>query len=76
MRDLGLLAEERVTLEPFPGKRIIPEPDEIDPSSIMAMDGLGLDGKELEQSILVHSITIGREKANVYAYPLNEITVL
>jgi hypothetical protein len=76
MRDLGLLAEERVTLEPFPGKMIIPDANMIDPSSIMAMDGLGLDGKELEYSILIHSTTIGSEKANVYSYPLDEMTVL
>jgi hypothetical protein len=76
MRDLGLLAEERVTLEPFPGKKIIPDANEIDPSSIMAMEGLGLDGGELEQSILIHSIAIGNEKANVYSYPLDETTVL
>jgi hypothetical protein len=76
MRDLGALAEERVTLEPFPGKRIIPDEKEIEPSSIMAMGGLGLDGNELEQSILIHSTIIGNEKANVYAYPLNESIVL
>lgn len=76
MRDLGVLAEERVTLEPFPGKKIIPDVKKIDRTSIMAMEGLGLDGKELEQAILIHSTEIGNEKANVYSYPLAETTVL
>jgi hypothetical protein len=71
-RDLGILAEERITLEPFPGKKIIPDVEEIDPTSIMAMDGLGIDGNELEHALRISSIKIGEERANVYSYPLNE----
>jgi hypothetical protein len=71
-RDLDILAEERITLEPFPGKKIIPDIEEIDPTSIMAMDGLGIDGNELEHALRISSIKIGEESANVYSYPLNE----
>jgi len=70
-RDLGVLAEERITLEPFPGKKIMPDIEKIDPTSIMAMDGLGIDGNELEHAIRISSTKIGAEKANVYSYVLD-----
>jgi riboflavin biosynthesis pyrimidine reductase len=73
LRDAGLLAEERVTLEPYPGTKIIPE--DLDPTSILGDIGLGLDGNEIEGTIMIHSIRIGDERANVYLYPLNETKI-
>jgi hypothetical protein len=73
LRDAGLLAEERVTLEPYPGKKIIPA--EIDPTSILGEVGLGLDGSEVQGTIMIHSIKIGDERANVYLYPLDETKI-
>jgi hypothetical protein len=81
VRDVGLLGEERVTLEPYPGDDIIP--DQLDPASILGQDGIGLDGKEIEKSILLSSIKINgdddagnAELANVYVYCLDEKKVL
>ena len=76
LRDAGLLAEERVTLEPNPGETIIPDVENVDPASIMAMDGIGLDGSEIEGAVMVHSTDIQGEKANVYAYPMDEAKVI
>ncbi len=76
LRDAGLLAEERVTLEPYPGDHVVPDLEKIDPASIMAMDGIGLDGSEIEGAIIIHSTNIRKERANVYAYPLDEAKVI
>ena len=76
VRDSGLLAEERVTLEPYPGGEIMMYNEEIDPTSILGKKGLGIDGSELEGAILLHSIAIGKERANVYIYPLRDEIVL
>ena len=67
VRDAGLLGEERVTLEPYPGSGLIP--NEIDPTSVLGKKGIGLDGNEVEGTILNYSNEIGDEKANVYLYP-------
>lgn len=72
----GLLGEERVTLEPYPGDEIMKSNKGIDLSSILGKKGLGIDGSELTGAILLHSITIGKERANVYTYPLNDEIVL
>ena len=74
VRDAGLLGEERVTLEPYPGNGIVP--NKIDPTSILGKKGIGLDGNELEGTILLHSNEIGDEKANVYLYPLDEQKII
>ena len=74
VRDAGLLGEERVTLEPYPGNGIIP--NEIDPTSILGKKGIGLDENEVEGTILIHSNQIGDEKANVYLYPLDEQKII
>jgi len=76
LRDAGLLAEERVTLEPSPDETVIPDVENVDPASIMAMDGIGLDGSEIEGAVMVHSTDIQGEKANVYAYPMDEAKVI
>ena len=74
VRDAGLLGEERVTLEPYPGSGLIP--NEIDPTSVLGNKGIGLDGNEVEGTILIHSNEIGDEKANVYLYPLDEQKII
>jgi len=70
IRDVGLLGEERITIEPYPGIGVVPE--ELDPSSILGRKGIGLDGNELQGTILVHSTQIGQESANIYLYPLDD----
>ena len=72
----GLLGEERVTLEPYPGDEIMQSNKDIEPTSILGKKGLGIDGSELVGAILLHSITIGKERANVYTYPLSDEIVL
>lgn len=72
----GLLGEERMSLEPYPGKDIFSVEKHIDPTTVAGSQGLGLDGSEIEGSILVHSNKIEDEKLNVYLYPLDEEKVL
>jgi hypothetical protein len=73
MRDAGLLAEERITLEPF-NRATLAYP--IDNSCILGKRGLGLDKSELEKALLLNSTQIGAdEHANVYVYPLDESKV-
>lgn len=69
MRDRGLLGEERVTLEPFNSVLL---KYKIDNNCILGRKGLGLDGSELEYSILLDSVQLDNEKLNVYLYPLHE----
>jgi hypothetical protein len=76
VRDSGLLAEERVTLEPYPGNDVMTTSEETDPTSILGKKGLGIDGSEMECAILLHSIVNGKERANVYTYPLKDEIVL
>jgi hypothetical protein len=76
VRREGLLGEERMSLEPFPGEDIFPPDKYIDPTTVAGSQGLGLDGSEIEGSILLHSINIEDEKLNVYIYPLEERKVL
>ncbi len=68
MRQDGLLAEERITLEPF---SLATLKHNIDDSCILGKKGLGIDGSELKGSLLLDSIRIGDERANVYVYPLS-----
>jgi len=70
--DLGILGEERVTLEPYPGDTFIPHSERIDPKSVLGIEGVGIDGGEVRNSIKIQSTKIGNEIANVYLYPLNE----
>ena len=71
IRDLGLLGEERVTLEPYPGDQFIPQRDKIDSKNVLGIEGTGIDGGEIKNAIKVHSTRIRDELANVYLYPLN-----
>lgn len=72
VRDLGLLGEERVTLEPYPGDQFVPQRDKIDSKNVLGIEGTGIDGGELKNAIKVHSTRIRDELANVYLYGLDE----
>ena len=73
IRAAGLLGEERVTLEPFNPATL---DYAIDDTCILGKKGWGLDSSELRSSILLDSLKIDDERANVYVYPLDESTVL
>ena len=67
------IAEERITLEPYPGKEYLDfnHQDHLLKDYELGIKGSGLDGSELNGGLLVHSIKINDdEKANVYVYPL------
>jgi hypothetical protein len=72
IRDLGLLGEERVTLEPYPGDQYIPQRDKIGSKNVLGKEGTGIDGGEIKNAIKVHSTRIRYELANVYLYQLDE----
>ncbi|MEZ0269057.1 MAG: hypothetical protein ACAH23_02710 [Nitrososphaeraceae archaeon] len=72
VRDLGLLGEERVTLEPYPGDQFVPQRDKIGSKNVLGIEGTGIDGVEIKNAIKVHSTRIRDELANVYLYRLDE----
>jgi len=72
VRDLGILGEERITLEPYPGGKFISHDESNNPKAVLGADGTGIDGGEIKNGIRIHSTRIGNEVANVYLYPLNE----
>lgn len=72
VRDLGLLGEERVTLEPYPGDQFIPQHDKLDSKNVLGIEGTGIDGGEIKNAIKVNSTRIGDELVNVYLYQLDE----
>jgi hypothetical protein len=72
----GLLGEERLSLEPYPGENIFPSDKYIDPTTVAGFKGLGLDGSEVEGSIRIQSNMIEDEKLATYICPLNEVRVL
>ena len=72
-KENGVIAEERVTLEPYPGKEFLDfdHKDHLLQGCTLGIKGSGLDGSELKGGLLAHSIQINdEEKANVYVYPL------
>ncbi|WP_458744863.1 hypothetical protein [Candidatus Nitrosocosmicus sp. T] len=73
IRTKGLLGEERITLEPF-NPAILSYT--IDDTCILGKKGWGIDKSELKGSIILDSLKIEDEKANVYVYPLDESKVL
>ena len=72
VRDLGLLGEERVTLESYPGDQFVPQRDKIGSKNVLGIEGTGIDGGEIKNAIKVHSTRIRDELANVYLYPLDQ----
>lgn len=70
VRDQGLLGEERITLEPYPGDKFIPYRSKLDQQNVLGIEGTGIDGGEIENGIKVYSTRINDEFANVYLYPL------
>ena len=74
VRDMGLLGEERITLEPYPGDQFIPHRSGSDPQNVLGVEGAGIDGGEIEYGIKIHSTRIKDEMANVYLYTLQEKT--
>ena len=72
-KENGVIAEERVTLEPYPGKEYLDfdNKDHLLQDCTLGVKGTGLDGSELNDGLLAYSIKINEEeKANVYVYPL------
>ncbi len=79
-RDIGILCEERVTLEPeIPYElflKIKNSDDKLYSECILGKKGLGLDKSEIKGALLVHSTKVGNEKANVYVYPLKDKLIM
>ena len=75
-RDVGILCEERVTLEPeIPHElflKIKNIKSKVNKLGVLGKKGLGLDKCEIKGAVLVHSTDIGNELANVYVYPLDD----
>ncbi len=75
-RDVGILCEERVTLEPeIPHElflKIKNSKSKVNKLGVLGKKGLGLDKCEIKGAVLVHSTDIGNELANVYVYPLDD----
>jgi hypothetical protein len=69
IRDDEVLAEERVTLEPFNSATV---DHVIDNRCILGKNGSGIDNTEIERAILLDSQPINDEKTNVYIYSMNE----
>jgi hypothetical protein len=72
-KENGVIGEERVTLEPYPGKEFLDfhNKEHLLQDCTLGIKGTGLDGSELNDGLLAYSIKINdQEKANVYVYPL------
>jgi hypothetical protein len=78
-KENGVIGEERVTLEPYPGKEFLDfeNKDHLLKDCTLGIKGTGLDGSELKGGLLAHSSKINdEEKANVYVYPLYDREML
>ena len=73
-KENGVIGEERITLEPYPGKQFLDfsNNDYLLQDYTLGIKGSGLDGSELNGALMVHSIKIKDESANVYVYPLDD----
>jgi hypothetical protein len=74
-KENGVIGEERITLEPYPGKEFLDfdNKEHLLQDCTLGIKGSGLDGSELNDGLLAYSIKINdQEKANVYVYPLYE----
>jgi riboflavin biosynthesis pyrimidine reductase len=72
-KENGVIGEERITLEPYPGKEFLDfdNKEHLLQDCTLGIKGTGLDGSELNDGLLAYSIKINdQEKANVYVYPL------
>ena len=78
-KENGVIGEERITLEPYPGKQFLDfiYNDYLLQDYTLGIKGSGLDGNELDGALMIHSTKIKDESANVYVYPLDdkELTV-
>lgn len=73
-KENGVIGEERITLEPYPGKQFLDfaNNDYLLKDYTLGIKGSGLDGSELNGALMVHSSKIKDESANVYVYPLDD----
>ena len=74
-KENGVIGEERITLEPYPGKEFLDFDNNKDhyllQNCTLGIKGTGLDGSELNDGLLAYSTNLNdEEKANVYVYPL------
>ena len=74
LRKSGVIGEERITLEPYPGKEFLDfqNDDFLLKECILGIKGSGLDGTELADAFMLYSTRIKDESANVYVYPLDD----
>jgi riboflavin biosynthesis pyrimidine reductase len=75
LKENGVIGEERITLEPYPGKEFLDfnKNDFLLQDYTLGIKGSGLDGSEINDAIMVNSTKIRDEIANVYVYPLENI---
>ena len=73
-KERGVIGEERITLEPYPGKEFLDSnnDDFLLEDYTLGIKGSGLDGSELNGALMAYSIKIKDESANVYVYPLDD----
>lgn len=75
-KENGVIGEERITLEPYPGKEFLDfnKNDFLLQDYTLGIKGLGLDKSELKDAIMVNSSKIGDDEiANVYVYSLEDV---
>ena len=80
-KENGVIGEERITLEPYPGKEFLDFYSNNNNNNnnnyllqdyTLGIKGSGLDGSELNGALIAHSMKIKDESANVYVYPLDD----
>ena len=73
-KERGVIGEERITLEPYPGNEFLDynHDDFLLEDYTLGIKGSGLDGSELNGALMAYSIKIKDESANVYVYPLDD----
>ena len=75
LKKSGVIGEERITLEPYPGKEFLDfqkDDDFLLKECTLGIKGSGLDGTELTDAFMLYSTKIKDESANVYVYPLDD----
>lgn len=75
-KENGVIGEERITLEPYPGKEFLDfnKNDFLLQDYTLGIKGSGLDKSELKDAIMVNSSKIGDDEiANVYVYSLEDV---